>query len=386
MKNQSRKPPLRILQVHSFYYKYLGQFYSRRPKLYRDSVQAQEKALLEDAFAAVHMLAPYMRKYSCVSELVIANCKPLQLMWGKENNVDTEDPLALLRARIEAFQPDVLYLGESIQYDSAFVRSLGFRPKLVLGWRGADVPINTDWSEFDVILSGLPRLLNAALTLGAREGEFFLPGIPGWIPKMLAEIPQDTDVVFAGGMSPSQHGRRQALLDALAKAASREGFSLALHFPVPSPLEMITPAMRPYLREPVFGLEMHKALRRGRIVFDTRGEIGLIRPDGRRIFDLAGEDTVNMRLFEGTAGGSMVMTDDLPGLSRLFEPGKEVAVFAEEGDLLEKVLYYLQNKEEREAIASQGQKRCLECWNMDVAVKNFLNIVKTRLAAKDSEY
>ena len=206
--------------------------------------------------------------------------------------------------------------------------------------------------------------------------------MPKWISEKVAEIPQTTDVVFAGGISPTQHGDRLCLLDTLAQAASCHGFSLALHLSCDS--QMITPAMRPFLKPAVFGLDMHKALRRGRIVFDCQGNIGLLRPDGTRQLDLAGGDTANMRLFEATGGGSLLMTQALPGLARLFEPEKEVAVFTNREDLIRKIIFYLSNEAARYAVAKNGRSRCLQQWSMQGCSSTFRSLILSTLKGRDN--
>ena len=302
------------------------------------------------------------------------------MAWAKENGISEIGPeweRELLCRRIEMFKPDVIYMGSAVRYTASFLRSLPYKPKLILAWQGSDVRIGTDWSGIDIILSGLPRILSLAKALGAKEGICFLPGVPKWIAQEVKDIPHETDVVFIGGIYPSQHARRLNLINVISDSARRHGYSLSLHLSCAP--ELISDSMKPYVKGPVFGLEMHRALRKGRIVFDTQGAISLIHPDGRRGLDLADGYTVNMRIFEGTAGGSMVLTDDLANLSTLFEPNSEVAVFTNAEDLEEKILYYLENEDERIAIANRGRERCLSEWSMTNAAKRFMEIIYSRL-------
>jgi len=368
---------LNIMQVHDFYDAYLSSFYAARPHLRRAGWAEHNKALIGDAFSGIHILAPYLSGYG-KTEFVVGNARHAQSAWCRERGIDADqhEQTAIVRMQIETFKPDILYI-EPTRYNAAFLRSLSHKPLLTLGWRGADIHMDMDFSGFDVILSALPRLLKVAKTMGAGEGVYFAPGMPAWISREVTDIPQDTDLVFVGSISPTQHTRRRQLLHALAEAASKRNFSLALHLSCPA--EMITPAMRPYMRKPVFGLAMHKALRKGRIVFDTQGSIHLVRPDGARHLDLAAGDTANMRLFEATGGGSLLITDALPGVSRFFEPDKEIVTFRDEEDLITKILYFLSHAEEREAIAARGQSRCLSDWSMARATKSFMEIVHQRI-------
>ena len=164
------------------------------------------------------------------------------------------------------------------------------------------MPFNADFHGYDAILSGLPKLLRFAETRGAGRGVMFRPGMPRWLADAVADTPKTVDVCFVGSVSPSQHTRRISMLDALARAASEHGFSLALHLNCDP--RMATPAMRPWLRPPVFGLAMMQALAASRIVADDRAKHGVIMPDGSKKIDLGGEDTINMRMFEATGSGA----------------------------------------------------------------------------------
>ena len=67
----------------------------------------------------------------------------------------------------------------------------------------------------------------------------------------------------------------------------------------------------------------------------------------------------NMRLFEATAMGALVLTEAAANLSELFEPGAEVVTYEGVDDLIEKIRHYLDHEDERRAIAAAGQRRTL---------------------------
>lgn len=377
---QNNNSNIRVLEIASFYEQYLINFNSRHRHLRDCSFTSRINGFLRDGFAATHQPITYMQ--SCTGMFVIANDKIAQKAWAREHNIPfTEDwKFDIVREQIKIFKPDVLYALDCINYDGSFIKSLTNKPPLVAGWRAADVPFGTDWHDFDLILSGLPRMLPLAKELGAADAKLYYPGMPEWITKEVMNIPQDTDIVFVGSISPTQHNQRRMLIDAVAQTAIKHNFSLALHLTCDPSL--VTPAMRPWLRPPVFGVEMHKALRRGRIVFDCQGDIGFIRPDGKRMVDLAAGDTANMRLFEATGTGSLLLTQAMPGLSRLFKVDEEIISFSSEKDLISKLCYYLTHEDERATVAQKGQKRCLTEWSMKRRAQVFKDIILEKLAQK----
>jgi len=68
---------------------------------------------------------------------------------------------------------------------------------------------------------------------------------------------------------------------------------------------------------------------------------------------------LNARAFEAAATGAFQFVNWRPGLSQLFDDGKELISFRSVGDLREKVDYYLPRDEERRAIALAASQRAL---------------------------
>jgi spore maturation protein CgeB len=65
------------------------------------------------------------------------------------------------------------------------------------------------------------------------------------------------------------------------------------------------------------------------------------------------------RNFEIPGCGGFMLTDHADNLQDYYEPGKEIALFANEEDLLEKIRYYLDHETERAQIAEAGYQRTL---------------------------
>ncbi len=66
------------------------------------------------------------------------------------------------------------------------------------------------------------------------------------------------------------------------------------------------------------------------------------------------------RIFEIPATGSFLLTEVCKNLNEFFKIGEELDVFSTKEELLEKVIYYLDNEELREEIANNGKKKVLK--------------------------
>lgn len=375
---------LRLVQVHTFYPAYLEWFYGRYPKLAEASYEAQVRALVDDGFSGIHMLAPHLKDYDYDSHLIIANNPNTQAAWLSERGYplpkgDWVRHIAMMQ--LEELHPDVVYLTEPITFDGSFLHMLSFTPRLTLGWRAADIPQGTDWRGFDVMLSSLAALRQEAERIGAREGVDFSPGVPEFLMPQAVPDEQRSDIVFCGQWTRGQHERRNAMLQTVARAASAKGYSCDMH--LSGEVHTLTPEVATYARPALYGRAMHEALARGRIAFDGRGRIGT--PSGGAMKDLAGRESANMRIFEATGSGAFLLTEHYDNLSKYFDIGREIETFRDDKEMVEKLGYYLAHPEEREEIAQRGRERCRSEHSMAQKAKLFDTIVRERLARQTEQ-
>jgi spore maturation protein CgeB len=94
------------------------------------------------------------------------------------------------------------------------------------------------------------------------------------------------------------------------------------------------------------------------------------------ITSVAGQYANNMRLYEATGVGALLITDHKKNLSYIFEPGKEVITYRSPEECVEKIKYYLENEKEREKIAKAGQRRTLSEHTYLNRMKEHIGIVE----------
>jgi spore maturation protein CgeB len=95
--------------------------------------------------------------------------------------------------------------------------------------------------------------------------------------------------------------------------------------------------------------------------------------------DIASAYAGNLRLFEATGVGTLLITDWKKNLHDMFEPGKEVVCYRTPEECAEMVQYYLEHDEEREAIARAGQQRTLRDHTYYQRMQSLLEIISRYL-------
>ena len=86
-------------------------------------------------------------------------------------------------------------------------------------------------------------------------------------------------------------------------------------------------------------------------------------------------DDLNYRTFETLGCQTFLLTNETPGLSELFEIGKHLVTYHSEGDLFEKIKYYLNNEEERNLIAKNGYYHVIENHTYLQRMKYFISLI-----------
>lgn len=101
-----------------------------------------------------------------------------------------------------------------------------------------------------------------------------------------------------------------------------------------------------------------------------------------RHIDVAENNANNMRLFEATGVGSLLITDRKDNLHELFEIGKEVVAYSSKEEAAELINYYIAHPEEAAAIAQAGQQRTLSEHTYAQRMKELLPVLERHLHQK----
>jgi len=87
---------------------------------------------------------------------------------------------------------------------------------------------------------------------------------------------------------------------------------------------------------------------------------------------------LHLREFEAPMCGSLYFTNYCQELEDFYEPDKEVIIYRNEYELLDKVKFYLTHPEEANIVREAGYKRAINCHTYQVRLKKLLNIIKNK--------
>lgn len=82
----------------------------------------------------------------------------------------------------------------------------------------------------------------------------------------------------------------------------------------------------------------------------------------------------SLRIFDVLGCGGFLLSNYQAELPELFDVGKEIVLFESEKDLLEKISYYLEHDEEREAIAHNGYEKVKQEFSYRARLKLMLDV------------
>jgi spore maturation protein CgeB len=246
--------------------------------------------------------------------------------------------LEVVAAQARAFKPDVIFVCDVLYLPAHFHRTLKNYTTLLVGEMAYPIPPNLDLTPFDLIVSAAPHFVDRLRKAGARS-EMLRLGFEQTVLDRLGTHSRDVELAFIGSVG-KDHQQRLELLEALSQKVPLSCWGAGVDsLPPDSPL-------RGRVQPPLWGYDMYRQLQRSKIALNIH-------------IDMAEQFAANMRLYEATGVGTMLLTDWKTNLHELFELGVEVVAYRSTAECVELVEYYLAHDGEREAIAQAGQKRTL---------------------------
>lgn len=372
---------MKILILDTYYSGFLRHIYYKvDPKLKGSSYSLLKTRLLEQCFGTSDYYSYNLQKLGILAEDLIINDEILQRQWAKENNIKVSGSglisslqmLPLLHrligrpkwvqeialAQIKKAKPDVVYVQDLSILNPDTLREVKKHCKLLVGQIACPLPAEENSRQFDLILTSFPHYVEKFRKMGIKSEYFKI----AFEPRVLEKVgPQKRiyDVTFIGSFSP-HHSQGTKVLEAVAKEIPLNIWGQGLQYLSPN-----SPLRRNFHGE-AWGLDMYKILAQSRIVIN-------------RHISVAEDYANNMRLYESTGMGAMLITDYKKNLNQLFKVDKEVVAYKNTEELICKIKYYLKHERERAAIAKAGQQHTLKDHTYQIRMKELVIILNKYL-------
>lgn len=351
---------MRWLILNVDYRAFSNWLYDSQPGLQERTYDEQYRARMDTFFGTADFYSSNLQKQGDEAWDVIVNEEGMQMTWAAENGFffrkkknwrfrlrrnivpwlyrdDSSWMNRILESQIKWYRPDVLYSMALGLVGSDVLRRVKGYYRIAIGQHASPIPSN-DISEYDLVLSSLPNQVEYFKKNGLKSELFRL----GFEPRVLDHLNSEKkqyDCAFVGGLG-NVHAGGIKTLDLLSTSNLITVWGYGIEG-LPN-----NSAIRRRYRGPAWGKIMFQILNDSKIAFN-------------RHIDVADGYANNMRLYEATGVGTMLLTDEKTNLSDIFEPGKEVVTYRSPAECLELVAYYLQHDKEREAIALAGHQRTM---------------------------
>jgi hypothetical protein len=358
---------MRIVVLDSCYASFLDSHYAKHGGLAERPYSEQWRSIMDAGFGTSDAYSHYLQRLGHEADHVIVNCGPLLLAWAREagaparRSVFRRDRRRLTRiavAQAAAFEPDVAYVRDIAAFEPTELRELRAVSRLLVGQLGTEPPDVTLLEPFHLITTCLPQFVPWLRGLGI-DAELLALGFDPRALQLVEAGPRD-GVVFVGSL----HRPRWAEgIDRIASAAESVGIDFYGYGMETWPEE--SPVRRGFRGE-VWGMDMLRLLARVRIGLNRHG-------------DVAGEYAANMRMFETTGMGAMLITDAKRNLGDLFDVDREVVAYSDSEELAAKIQYFLDHEDQRAQIAAAGQRRTLAEHSYAVRMRELSSILASRL-------
>lgn len=391
----------RIVKITSFYRDYLSDYYKRKPLITNENYDVQLSDIMSEGFAWADFFSKHLRELGQEAFEIIRNAEPMQATWAKENGCNADKTLLY---QLKKLKPEVVFFQDTINYSNEFIKEIR---KEVPSIRLLIAHVCSPYSDaqlalfksFDIILVCSPGFQNYFSRHGIKNFLFY----HGFEKDLLSKIQdndnfEENDILFIGSFFQSKtfHDSRLRLIESILRAdlpltiyseiksqrtidlrllqmtfiSTRILRGLSLNRFVQNNSALRKAALlnempkRNYFsakfyshlqNRGIYGVEMLKLLSRSKISLNNHGGI-------------AGEYAANIRMFEVTGAGSLLLTDNKRNIKDLFEPDSEIITYSSPGECISKLRWLLDHPEETKKIAFAGHQRTLKSHTIEQRV------------------
>lgn len=365
----------RILLLNTDYPAFLSWLYRSRPTLALRSFERQLALRNRSLFGTADFMSHHLAALGHAAIDVHANNRPLQEAWmaqqgegGGLRRLLHRRPLQLppdeprfydiLAAQVRAFRPDIIYNHDISSIPAVRLDAIKPSGCRLVAQIAAPLDPGIEWRYYALVISSLPNYVASF----ARQGipAAYLPlAFDARVREHVRIATRDIGFSFVGSLFPA-HAERRVLLEKVAARTAIEIWGQGAEaLPRAS-------AIRARYKAAAWGRAMYEVLARSRLSLNKH-------------IDISENYANNMRLFEATGVGTLLLTDWKENLAELFEPKAEVVAYRSAEECVDLADYYLRHDGERERIAAAGMARCLRDHSYQLRMMQLTKLLEQRL-------
>ena len=374
---------MKFLIIDTYYPDFLSSLYQQYKNLPQLPYASQWRVIMDQSFGTADFYSHNLKRLGYKATEIVANCEPLQRQWAMETGIALGERVSkwalarrgkfipwpkriqsnnwfykILLNQIKQFRPTVLHIQDMNAISASFLKEIKPYTEVITGQIACPIARGINFKEYDLVLSSFPHFVEKFRKDGLTS-EYLKLGFEPKILKKLDKRKNRYQVVFVGGLSAS-HEERIRFLEAIASSCTLNIWGYGIDSVNPkSPL-------RANYHGNAWSFDMYNILYNADIVLNHH-------------INVAGNYANNMRLYEATGVGSLLITDRKENLPSLFESGREVLEYDSPEECKEFINYYLEHEEERKTIAQAGQQHTLREHTYYQRMQEFVDIVTSIL-------
>lgn len=403
----------KFLKITSYYRNFLIYFREKYPDISKLTYIEQFKKLMNEKFAWADFFKIHIESFGNEAVEIVHNADFLQNAWANEFCKNAVNDI--LFEQIKYYKPDVIFIQDIKSFTNEYLTNLRNAfpfVKLLTGHICAPMSkLEMDnFKAYNFLFTCLPSFAEQLKSIGIKS--YIVAH--GFESSVLQDINsennfEENNLIFIGSFVKSSdfHDERMLYIDAILKSEidlkvygniqydTLLGITLKQGAYITSKLlkniglskinQKITPLKKSAsltelpsrfkfskefinntINKSYYGLDMYKLLSKAKIGFNIHGGI-------------AGKYAANIRLFETTGVGTLLLTDHKDNIRDFFEPDYEIVTYKSKEECIEKMRWLENNQQKVAEISKAGQLRCLKSHSLKDRIALIDEVIKQNL-------
>jgi len=403
----------RFVKISIYYKDLLKYYYARNKDILNETYAKQFNHFMNQGFGWSDYFQRYLTKLGVEAHEIVLNSEPLQKTWAKEHNLEYDKNILI--SQLKAIKPDVILVHDFNALAPSYIQLIKDEIpgiKKIIGYCCSPFSLQQIdvFKNYDFVLTCSPLFTRILSEKGIKSYYFPHAFEASLVPKI--KQPNNfnfTDFIFIGSFIKGAdfHDLRIKVIEQLIE----ENIDLTIYSNITTESEASLllrqidyllartiknaglnkigqkiPVIRKALqlnempgknkfskkflekvnRTQLFGLDMLQAISKAKIGFNIHGGI-------------ASDYAANIRMFEVTGAGSLLLTDYKRNIRDFFEPDYEIVTYATAAECIDKTKWLLNNPEKIKEIADAGHQRCIREHNIQNRVALLNEIILKNL-------